>query len=281
MKTTNLVGKFATLATITVLGFVTSCNKDNEPVSAQDVSDASSESVSDSYYQDSDDMSLYALQNNSPGRISTDSRICDGDVSFEANSTTTSGTMYINFGTDAGCTDSYGNVRKGKITLTYSNGPVGNVGFTVVETFDNYTINGIKLEGTRTIVRQESASESIIIHSINLENGKAIWPDLSFATRTSSFTRTVDLSGDGTITLTGSASGESRSKKSYAMTIQTPIVHKGTCALQGIFMAVQGVKTFTVDGTKNITLDYGDGTCDKIVSITINGHTKSVTVGKV
>jgi hypothetical protein len=44
-------------------------------------------------------------------------------------------------------------------------------------------------------------------------------------------------------------------------------------------MPVQGVKTFVIDGTKHITIDYGNGDCDRTITITINGHTKTVTTG--
>jgi hypothetical protein len=278
MKTTNLVGKFTTLVAIALLGFVSSC-KDEETVNLQDISDASSESIADSYYQDADDLSLYSLENNAPGRVASDYRLaCDNTlIYFMGESSTVSGMLIIDFGT--GCTDSKGNVRKGKINLIYSNGPVGNVGFTVVESFTGYSINGINLEGSRTITRLESANQSIVKHSIVLEDGLATWPDASTATRASNFTRTVDLVA-GTVTLTGSASGTGRKGKSYTMDITEDLVYKSACLAEGIYMAVDGKKVFTIDGSKHITIEYGEGACDKVVTVTINGLTKDVTIGK-
>jgi hypothetical protein len=280
MKTNNLVGKFVTLLVIASLGFVTSCKKDDETVNLQDVAEASSESLADSYFQDADDLSLYAVENNSPGRVASDYRLaCDNTViSFEGGSTTTDGTLYIDFGT--GCIDSKGNERKGKINLAYSGGPAGTIGFTVVETFTDYYINGIKLEGTRTITRLESSSETIIKHHVVLTDGKATWPDATFATRASDFYREVDL-GAGTVTLTGSASGTGRKGKSYTMSIEEDVIYKISCISEGIYMAVDGNKLFTIDGSKQIAIEYGDGTCDKIVTVTINGVTKDVTIGKI
>jgi hypothetical protein len=277
MKTTNLVGKFATLATITVLGFVTSCNKDNEPVSAQDVSDASSESLTDSYYSDADDFSNYSIDNSaaSGGKIASDDRLSCAIVSAEG--TSSSGIIAIDFG--GGCTDSHGNTRKGVINITYSGGPITNEGFTVIESFNDYFINDIQLKGTRTIKRLSYTQGQSVVDSISLANGEAIWPNSGgTATRTSKFKRTVSLS-DGTISLTGEASGTGRRGKSYTMNIQDPIVHKAACMAEGIYMPVQGVKTFVIDGTKNIAINYGDGTCDRTITITINGHTKSVVTG--
>jgi hypothetical protein len=284
MKTTNLVGKFATLATITVLGFVTSCNKDNEVVTAQDVTDASSESLTDSYYSDADDFANYAIDNSAAaGRVASDDRLSTcAVVTPGGNNTYSSGTITIDFGT--GCSDSHGNTRKGIVNIAYSNGPVNSDNFTVTETFDNYFINDIQLQGTRTVKRLSYTQGQSVVDSITLVGGEAIWPNNGgTATRESKFERTVDLSTgtgtSGTITLTGEASGKGRAGKTYTMNIQTPIVHKTSCMATGIYMPVQGVKTFVIDGTKHITIDYGNGDCDRTITITINGHTKTVTTG--
>jgi hypothetical protein len=38
---------------------------------------------------------------------------------------------------------------------------------------------------------------------------------------------------------------------------------------------------FTIENAKQIIIEYGDGTCDKVVTVTINGLTKNITIGKV
>jgi hypothetical protein len=280
MKTTNLVGKFTTLVAIALLGFVSSC-KDEETVNVQDIADASSESLTDSYYQDADDVALYSLEfkNTAPGRTESDDyRIaCAGiTITPTEGSTQTSGTLVIDFGTN--CIDAKGNVRKGKINLAYE-GSVGSVGFSVAETFTDYYINGIKLEGTRTITRVEASNQDNKKHHIVLTDGKATWPDATFATRSADLYRELDVTA-GTITITGSASGSGRKGKTYAMEIAEDVIHKMSCIADGIYMAVDGKKVFTINGTKQITIEYGDGTCDKVVTITINGLTKDVTIGK-
>ena len=40
-----------------------------------------------------------------------------------------------------------------------------------------------------------------------------------------------------------------------------------------------GVKVVTTD-SKEYTVDYGDGTCDNQVTVTINGVSKTITVNK-
>jgi len=65
MKTTyHLFNKIAVLVAIGFLGFVTSC-KDSEVTNGPDVADSGSESLTESYFQDADDVALYAIDNTS------------------------------------------------------------------------------------------------------------------------------------------------------------------------------------------------------------------------
>lgn len=276
MKKSNFFERATLFVACLSLGFVTSCTKDEERITASDTADVISESLTDSYYEDADDMSLAAVNSDgSPagGRIATDDRFCTA-VQFDG--TASSGVIIINFGT--GCTDPRGNIRTGAIRLDYSGGPAGNAGFQVVTTFDGYTINGVKLQGTRTIKRLPSENEAVIRHQITLSEGKATWADNSEATRSSSFVRAFNLN-DLTVKLDGSAEGVNRRGKSYTMGIMETLLYKGECVIaNGIYMAVKGVKTFT-SGGRSLTIDYGDGSCDRIVTVKIDNAATSVTIG--
>lgn len=279
MKTRNLFGKMSMILAVAVATNLSSCKKDDETVNGQDVADASSESVVDANYSDADDMSTSYVQSPTVagGRTETDSRLACATITLGGTSTAKSGSAVIDFG--SGCTDAKGNVRKGKIDLAWSNGPAGTIGFTIVETFDGYSINGVSLVGTRTLVRETATVNNGIRHHITLADGKATWPDNTYATRTSDFHREFNPA-DSTITVDGSASGSGRLGKTYTMNITKTLVYKRSCMVNdGIYMAVQGTKLFTVDGTKQITIDFGDGACDKTVEVTVNKLSKNVTLG--
>jgi len=281
MKTNTLFGKVTAFVAIAMVGLVVSC-KDNEKLNGTDAANAVSESLTDGYYEDADDMSLVAVNDApAPARAATsvDERLnCGGAyiVVFSDGSNQTAGSFTVDFGT--GCTDSKGNVRMGKITVEYSGGPIGSEGFKVIMTFTDYSINGIKLEGTRTVTRLSSTEFK---HSIKLENGKATWPDATYATRNANFIRTVD-SNAGTVTITGDASGTSRNGKSYSMEIKEALVYKTECAISNkIYMAVQGIKLYTNTSTnKTLTIDYGTGDCDRIVALTVGRLSFNYTVYK-
>lgn len=275
MKTSNFLKKTALFSSCVALGFLASCSKDDkETFTKGDSADVVSESITESYFADMDDMTIAAIDDESSpagGRVSSDSRFCSAIIIGEG-ATAESGVITVDFGT--ACTDPKGNVRTGKLILTYSNGPAGTVGFTVVMTTDNYTINGVKLEGSRTMERL--ASETSIKHEITLTDGKATWPDQSFATRSSSFVR--EVMNDGTIRLTGSAEGTNRRGREYTMNIDETLIYDIECAVSsGIYLPIEGVKTFT-SGGRELTIDFGNGDCDGTVTVHVGDVSAPVNV---
>jgi hypothetical protein len=286
MKMNNWFLRSAAAASIVAMTAISSC-KDEERFNAQDGQALSEEAIADAYYEDSDDLGatvVYETQNPSDaGRIAGDI-ISEDDrlktcatLSFTDGSDQVSGTITIDFGT--GCTWK-GNTREGKIILNYSNGPRGSTGFTVVTTFENYKINGIELKGTRTVVKEANAVQTNIQHHITLVGGQAIWPDNGGTiSRESDFTRVwVRDLVDPRVELDGSASGVTRAGKSYTMEITKTLVYRRECMINdGIFMAVQGAKVFN-SGDKQISIDYGNGDCDRSVTISVNGVSRQVSV---
>jgi len=51
------------------------------------------------------------------------------------------------------------------------------------------------------------------------------------------------------------------------------LIYKRHCGI-----AVAGVKQYTINGEKEITIDYGDGECDKAFTITVNGRTRMINL---
>jgi hypothetical protein len=267
---------------------MSSCSDENR-LTLKDSQDIAEDALTDSYFADADDMSGIAIQSDnetaglSPavgarGINVQDSRMNCATVTITPDPASTQavpkGVIVIDFGTE--CTDLRGNVRTGKIIITY-NGRRFISGSTVVLTTDNYTINGIKLEGTRTLTNITGSTEAAPKFSVTLVNGKATFPDGSVALREASFTRewirATNPSNDE-LRVGGSAEGTTRRERDYTMTIEETLVFKRFCELP-----VSGVKLFTVDG-KVITIDYGDGECDRSVTYTVGDNTVTTNVGK-
>jgi hypothetical protein len=291
MKTNKFLTS-TTVLMIAAIALVSSCNEE-ERITVKDTQDITEEALTDSYFQDMDDMAGVAVQADpatAGGRVASGARSitvqddrfnCSGiviTIEPDAASTqeTPKGKITVDFGT-TGCSDARGNVRTGKLIFTY-NGRRFIPGSTVVTTSENYTINTVKLEGTRTLTNVSGSSADAPRFNIKLQGGKATFADGSAATRTSDITtqwvRTASPINDKLVIEQSSvANGTTRGGRTYAVSLLAALEFKRACG-----MAVTGIKKYVIDGGKTITINYGDGTCDKSVTVTVGDITRNITV---
>jgi hypothetical protein len=294
MKNTNMKGLFGLIAIF--LLSLTSCNNERFNLDNNDAQNVENEATTDGYFEDTDDMATLAVAVDvaaAGGRVANSSRVNEakpvdirfGDcvtVTFETAGDHTQqnphGYITIDFG--SGCTDPKGNVRSGIINVEFI-GKRFLPGAKIITTLENYFINGVKLEGTRTVTNITGSTELSPKFSIVLVGGKATWPDGSTATRIVNRTRewirgTNPLNDEWIVD--GTASGTNRNEVAYTMEITTPLVYKRECAIsKKVFLPVEGVKVLTTVNNI-ITIDYGNGDCDKTVTVTINGKSKTIEV---
>ncbi len=192
------------------------------------------------------------------------------------------GTISIDFG-NAGCKDAKGNMRKGKMIVTYV-GRRYNPNSTITTAFDGYQVNGIKIEGTLSVSYSSLSTGDKVIFTEKLTDAKVTWPDGTTAVRTEEktieWTRNLNpvldqwkIFTDGT---KYTAAGINRKGLVYEMRITEPLIYKRECIITSKgTVPVKGIKELLV-GNKKITADYGDGTCDREVTITIKGKSKLV-----
>jgi hypothetical protein len=286
-----------------VVGFVlflASCDENKIDFNSSDSQNVENEASTDGYFEDADDISSVAVWSDnatSTGKVESsggrkitiaDLRFSCATVTIEpgANNSSASpaGTITIDFGT--GCTDTKGNVRKGKIIVTY-NGKRYAPGATRTVTFSGYSINGVLIEGERTVTNIAGSTDEAPKFSIEVIGGKATWPDGTFATRevrkVREWVRASNPLEDKWVISQASdsdfaASGTNRNGKTYQMNITTPLVYKRECAISNrVFIAVEGTKELITE-SKRIVIDYGTGDCDRSVTITVNGQSKDVIV---
>jgi hypothetical protein len=292
MNTRSLKGSSTGL--ILAVFLLLSC-KEDERLTISDTEEITEESVTDAYFLDLDDLATVAIgapedDAYSGGRKATtitivDARFCAGTtitITPGPNSTVSipNGVMTIDFGT-VGCADQRGNLRTGKLIFAYDKWRF-QPGSVIVTTTDNYTINGVKLEGTRTLTNVNAdTDEASVPRKFNalLENGKATFlVDGTTAERESDitwqWTRAAIPADDFlTILATSEASGITRAGRAYEVSVYESLIYRRYCGI-----AVSGVKKYLLDARKEITIDYGDGNCDKSVVVTVNGTSRSFTV---
>jgi hypothetical protein len=175
-------------------------------------------------------------------------------------------TITIDFGD--GCVGRLGNTVKGKIEIEYSERAYVPGAFRII-TFVDFYFNEIKVEGTRTITNT-SANDTERQFTVALVGGKLDFGNGIFATRDAEWVRTWFI-GQGKVTLSGGASGININGIDYSVTVNalTPLTFTREC-LQ--LMPVSGIKEIQV-GEREASIDYGDGECDRLIEITINGKT--------
>ena len=174
--------------------------------------------------------------------------------------------------------DYNGAVRNGSIIVNYTLRPlIGDRAANIILTFDNYTMDGVAVEGTitttfeGTIIRPE-------IHIVT-DNMLATFPNQETISWSSDKTFTIVSGfGDGDfltniVEMSGTASGVNRKGESYSSVYNSVKVER-SCESG---YPVSGTVTIESDKGTSV-IDYGEGECDKIISVTNNGVTITVTL---
>lgn len=274
----NLFKTYGITALTLVVFSLFGCNSDTDDILQEpDLAIVEDDYQISQAFEDLDNITLKALDNSGLGaRMTKDISISEICATAKATLDETGKKITIDFG--AGCTSNNGITRKGKIILSYS----GNLifpGAKVVATFEGYFLNDKKIEGTRTITNTgiDFLTSSVSL-AAKIENGKITWPDNTFVTISSDQIRLVKLGDEGyDASITGSASGKSRDGVNYNTLVIDPLIIKQSCVASGVSVPGAGELQFQYGGME-VTVDYGDGTCDKLVTITYPGGSKEITL---
>ncbi|RYY49137.1 MAG: hypothetical protein EOO06_08110 [Chitinophagaceae bacterium] len=272
MKPSNLL----VLAACGLVTCFTSCKKDSSTLDADSTIETtfelSNENAAADYMTEEDNdllMEVTADQNLQGNGFaptsSTDQLIPCANVTVSAGGFPK--TILINF--DSTCTSPRGLVRKGLVRIVVSDS-LRRPGSTAVMTFENYFVNGFKREATSTW--RNTSIPPVRSWERKVENGKITAPSGIFwlhqsirnvtQTAGSSTPAMLDdvfsIAGNGSITRPG---GVTRTA-----TIIEPLQKKYICAnIDKGKIRFQGPNHFAV-------LNYGDGECDRIATISIDGR---------
>ncbi|MEI2760247.1 MAG: hypothetical protein BWX95_02363 [Bacteroidetes bacterium ADurb.Bin141] len=194
------------------------------------------------------------------------------------NVTATIKKMTLDFGaTDVTCMD--GKRRRGKIFVQFE-GNYRDANHEHTISFENYFVNDYKIEGTRKITNIGKDSQNQTVFSINADinisnpNGKTMtWQSQRTRTwiageNTTFNTDSINGVKDDIYSVTGSGSGKSFNGTTFSANITEPLIISLQCRF------ITKGKAELSPGEQAIRyIDYGDGTCDAIAAITINGVT--------
>jgi len=263
MKTTASIALCALVA-------LTACRKDrsSNDDNSTAVSLAGASSASQSVYDDAFDVITTEGESSNVSRVAT----C-AVVTLSPNDTITfPKTMTIDFG--SGCTSVNGITRKGKIVATLS-GKLKKTGTTISVALTNYYVNDYHVEGTYSITNN-SGSGNGLNYTTAINGGKLTYPDGAWYTYTGTHTL-AQTNGIGTVTVnddvyswSGGFTTSSSAGNSLSGSISTPLTKSMACK-----NIISGVETFTYNGISG-TINYGDGSCDNLATLTIGASTKTI-----
>jgi hypothetical protein len=185
-------------------------------------------------------------------------------------------TVTIDFG--AGCVGVYGRERSGKIIITYG-GDFGDELANRVITFENYFVNEKQITGKIELRDFNMNAQGQLTATRKRIDLTVHFPDGHTFTSNGSTTITwIEGAGDGdrsndVLSVTGSYEGVSSRGRKITHTILEPVIVKNACWADGGFARVDGKTEIKIAGVRERTriVDYGDGTCDDIINVTING----------
>jgi hypothetical protein len=279
--------------------FLASCQKDNSILNSTDTQNVNAESASSAYLSEGSDVSTSAIGGMSAtqytgGRADgTISGLADRDdrlkcavvtLTFTGTISNPSGKITITF--DPTCVDKRGVKRSGTIVINFSGKRWMAGSYFSIHT--DFFRNDVHIQGVDSVVTKldESTNLGYLQFESILTGGKVTFGDGKTITREHNITRewfraSLPVNDEWHTLKGGQATGQCKNGNTYQMLITKDLVHKVSCLADKVFIPVSGTKVITVttpSSTVQYTVDYGDGSCDNDVTVTINGKIKTITV---
>lgn len=201
-------------------------------------------------------------------------------------------TITIDFG-EENCEGPDGRLRRGKIIIVRS-GFYWTTEVTATYSFENYFVDDNQLTGTKTYLgafnddatqnEDGSFNKDRTYSSSFITNGEIILADSAGtitwnAERYRTITEGAETWGfaDNRVEVTGSSNGVTSDGQTFTSEITEPLVriYQEDCFR---FYVSGIVKIVKADGTE-IIIDYGDGTCDDLATVTTNGESEIIQLG--
>ncbi len=180
----------------------------------------------------------------------------------------------IDFG--AGCQGNFGRNRKGKITVAFTDSQRSI-------TFQDYAVEGYAISGTvvqGNIVRTRAQ----ISYTTSASNLVVTTPNRKFTITNMQRTTQINLGNnprqiiDNEVKITGTSAGINNNGENFTTEITSPLIIKQACFQSGVFYPVSGVGIVRVAAKPAITIDYGNGTCEKQITATMGNISKTITL---
>lgn len=267
-------GFYAAVILLAATFFATGCNQNKK----EETVDVTAESVSmqnnetEDAVQDAIDAAEDAFDGVDDGLRSGRSEEAERCALIRINENTR--TITVDFGN--GCNIGGNRIRKGKITITYRG--LRNLFAERTIVLDNYNNGRHTISGT-ILISDRTLSGTVLSYNVSGNNLTITRPN-GKQMQISEFRRTVrynfglrpaDISDDE-MQITGTTVGTTEDGRAFTASIITPVLMKGSCVRANTFYPVSG-RYEIKSGNLTVFADWGNGECDKKITITVGSVT--------
>jgi len=267
---------------------LTSCEQDNSSIDddalSQDLASATtqteidgvSEAVDDIIDNTSFDFTSNTVEKGADSKTTEEQAFLPDCVTITKVITSSSKKVILDYGD--GCTTRNDNYLSGKIMIEM-NYSVAETSINIDYTFDDFYFNGKKIEGEvhkfKMRINENGNPEATINRDI-----KIIWEDGSFVSVKGERKREWvagfgnDLWGDNVFLITGTWTITQKDGTVNTATVMEPLERNMACRF-----LVSGIIEIQKND-KKLLLNYGDGACDDLAVVTINGKEHEIHLRK-
>ncbi len=282
MKTKQIFHILSIVLALTVL--VYSCEKDEstDKITEEDLAGIEDDALADVLFSDIWESVDHAVQNVDDqlfnAQLKSQVVVADSCPMITVDHPDTTHwpkVITIDYG-ETGCVGFYGNTRRGMIVITIT-GRYRMEGSLKTVTLVDYYINDIHIEGTKSILNNGRNENKNLTFSVELVGGRITTPNEIVIERECMRTRewvageSTPNHWDDVYFITGSSSGKNFRGESYTRTILTPLEWAAACR----FIRSGSVESVVGDRTP-VILDYGEGECDNVATVSKDGEIKTI-----
>lgn len=169
-----------------------------------------------------------------------------------------------------------GTTKRGMVHVTLSDW-WKNEGSLREITFEDFYVNDNKMEGLKTIFNTGLNDAGNLTFEKKVTDAKLTYPDeTSMTWNCTKYSEQIGgaetlLFADDVWSVTGTGSGVNLDGNAYTLEITSALIYNNGC-----FYPVSGVVEITTEGEALKTINYGDGECDNIATVTVGDTTETI-----